>query len=109
MLGLTACGEQEAVTPLMTEAEAEAFGAQVVDTVSQYVAMQIKDQIDDPITVSAMDSWEAAADDMGDFVEIISTESSLDDEDGVIDVRVKGSLREAIVEIVIDKKVVTSI
>ena len=23
MLGLTACGEQEAVTPLMTEAEAE--------------------------------------------------------------------------------------
>lgn len=109
MLGLTACGEKEAVTPLMTEAEAEAFGAQIVDTINQYSAMQVKDQIDDPITVSAIESWESAAGDMGDFVEIVSTESSLDDEEGVIDVRVKGSQREAVVEIVIDRKAVTSI
>ena len=46
---------------------------------------------------------------MGDYVEVISTESEFDGEDGVIDVRVKGSLREAIVEIVYEKGDITSI
>ena len=109
MFGLTACGSKEEVTPFMSETEAEELGAQIVETVNQYVVMGIKDQVADPATLSAIESWEAAAEDMGDYVEVISTEAEFDGEDGVIDVRVKGSLREAIVEIVYEKGDITSI
>ena len=46
---------------------------------------------------------------MGDYVEVISTTSEIDGDGGVIDVRVKGSVRGAIVEIVIEKGAITSI
>lgn len=109
MFGLTACGSEEEVKPLMSETEAEELGAQIVETVNQYVVMGIKDQVTDAATISAIESWEAAAEDMGDYVEIISTTAEMDEKDGVIDVRVKGSVRDAVVEIVIDNKVITGI
>ena len=109
MFGLTACGSKEEVTPFMSETEAEELGAQIVETVNQYAVMGIKDQVADPATLSAIESWEAAAEDMGDYVEIISTTVEIGEKDGVIDVRVKGSVREAIVEIVIDNKAITGI
>ena len=46
---------------------------------------------------------------MGDYEEIISVESSFDEKDGVIDIRVKGSVREAIVEIVIERGAINAI
>lgn len=110
MLGLTACGqEKEEETPLMTEADAEMLGQNIVETINQYVVQNAQDQATDPVLISAIESWENAAEDMGNYVEIISTESELDEKDGVIDVRIKGSNREAIVEIVIDNMVVTTV
>lgn len=110
MLGLTACGqEKEEETPLMTEADAEMLGQNIVETINQYVVQNAQDQATDPVLISAIESWESAAEDMGNYVEIISTESELDEKDGVIDVRIKGSNREAIVEIVIDNMVVTTV
>lgn len=110
MLGLTACGaEKEAETPVLTEAEADELGRQIVEDVNQYVVMGAQAQAPNQLIVDAIASWESAAEDMGDYVEVISTESSIDGEDGVIDVRVKGSVREAIVEIVIDRGAITAI
>ncbi|WP_286080363.1 OadG family protein [Parablautia intestinalis] len=109
MIGLTACAQKEEVKPLMTQEEADTLGRQIAETINQYVILQARDQVTDQVILSAMDSWEAAAEDMGDYVEIIGVESELDEEDGVIDVRVKGSVREAIVEIVIDKNMISSI
>ena len=97
MLGLTACGaEKEAETPVLSEAEADELGRQIVEDVNQLIA-------------DAIASWESSADDMGDYVEVISTTSEIDGDGGVIDVRVKGSVRGAIVEIVIEKGAITSI
>jgi len=110
MLGLTACGAgEEAETPVLSEEEAGELGKQIVEDVNQYVEMQAQDQAPNQLIVDAIASWESAAEDMGDYVEVISTESEIDGDDGVIDVRVKGSVREAIVEIVIDKGVITAI
>lgn len=110
MLGLTACGqEKEEEKPLMTEAEAEMLGQNIVETINQYVVQNAQDQATDPVLISAIESWESAAEDMGNYVEIISTESEIDEKDGVIDVRIKGSNREAIVEIVIDNMAVTTV
>ena len=40
MLGLTACGaEKEAETPVLSEAEADELGRQIVEDVNQYVVM----------------------------------------------------------------------
>ena len=109
MFGLTACGQKETETPLMTEAEAEAWGSQLVETMNQYVVQQAQAQATDPILISAIESWETAAEDMGTYEEVISVESSFDGEDGIIEVEVKGSLRDAVVEIVIEKSAVTSV
>lgn len=110
MLGLTACGQaEEADEPLLTAEEAETVGQGIVESINQCVVMNMQAQYTSPVDVSAIASWESATEDMGDYVEVISTESEFDGEDGVIDVRVKGSLREAIVEIVYEKGDITSI
>ncbi len=110
MMGLTACGqEKEEETPLLTEADAEMLGQNIVETINQYVVQNAQDQATDPVLISAIESWENAAEDMGNYEKIISTESEIDEKDGVIDVRIKGSKREAIVEIVIDNMAVTTV
>lgn len=110
MLGLTACGaEKEAETPVLSEAEADELGRQIVEDVNQYVVMGAQAQAPNQLIADAIASWESSADDMGDYVEVISTTSEIDGDGGVIDVRVKGSVREAIVEIVIEKGAITSI
>lgn len=110
MLGLTACGQtKEEEAPLMTSDEAVQLGQNIVETVNQYVVQNAQDQAGDPVLISAIESWESAAEDMGNYVEIISTESEFDEKDGVIDVRIKGTDRDAIVEIVIDNMMLTSV
>ena len=103
MLGLTACGaEKEAETPVLSEAEADELGRQIVEDVNQYVVMGAQAQAPNQLIADAIASWESSADDMGDYVEVISTTSEIDGD-------VKGSVRGAIVEIVIEKGAITSI
>lgn len=108
MMGLTACGQAEEITPLMTEEKAEEFAEYYVNMLNQ-VALQGEDPGTDPLWNSALESWNKATEDMGSFEEIISTESELDDKDGVIDTTVKGSKRNAIVEFVIENRVLTGV
>ena len=74
MLGLTACGaEKEAETPVLSEAEADELGRQIVEDVNQYVVMGAQAQAPNQLIADAIASWESSADDMGDYVEVIST------------------------------------
>lgn len=111
MLGLTACGgTEETKAPLMSEEEAEAWAVyQVIEPVNECMIQQAEDQIADPLFLSAVESWEKASEDMGNYLGVISTEADLDAEGGVVNVTVEGSERNAVVEIVIKKQMVTSI
>lgn len=109
MLGLTACGQKEEVKSFMTQEEAEKYVVENINKINQYVQTNTQDQVTDPVWISALDSWVNAIEDMGSYEEIISIEAELDDKDGVVDVRIKGSEREAIVEFVFDNQAVTDI
>lgn len=105
MMGLTACSKtQEAETPMLTEADALGLGENVVETINLYAEQNAKDQITDAVLLSAVESWESAEEDMGDYIGIISTDSDITADDGIISVTVEGSTRNAVVEIVLDAK-----
>lgn len=105
MMGLAACGKtQEVETPILTETDAQGLGENLVETINLYVQQNAKDQISDAILLSAVEGWENAAEDMGDYIGIISTDSNITADDGVISVTVEGSLRNAVVEIVLDAR-----
>ena len=59
--------------------------------------------------MSAVESWSKAAEDMGSYEGIESVTSELQADEGVITVKVNGSLRDADVEIVLDANVEGSI
>ena len=111
MAGLTACGQQnlEVAKPLMSQEDAQTLGQQVVETINQYVVYQAKDQVTDAVVLAAIDSWEKAASDMGDYIEITGVTADIDEKDAVINVAIKGSIRNANVEIVIDHNELASI
>lgn len=111
MAGLTACGQQnqKETKPLMSQEDAQALGQQVVETVNQYVVYQAKDQVTDTVVLAAIESWEKAANDMGDYIEITGITADIDEKDAVINVAIKGSVRNANVEIVIDHNELASI
>lgn len=103
LVGLSACGAvKEEEVPMMTAADAEELGQQVVETINQYVVLQAQNQITDALLLGAVEGWEAAAKDMGNYVGIISTESDITAKDAVIDVKVEGSSHNAVVQIVLD-------
>ena len=83
MMGLTACSEKQAnvENPMLTEADAMGLGENVVETINLYVQQNAKDQITDAVLLSAVESWESAAEDMGDYIGIISTDSDITEDD----------------------------
>lgn len=109
MAGLTACGQEEEITPLMTAGDAEQYAEQNINAMNQIVQQGAQDQVTDPVWIGALDSWGKAAEDMGSYEEIISVESEFDEKDGVIDATIKGSKRNAIVEFVFDNQIVTGV
>lgn len=101
LCGLTACGKtEEEITPMLTTAEAEEMGKSVVDTLNLFVEQQAKDQITDAMSLSAVESWEAALKDMGNYVGIIKTEAEIGEKEAVISVSVEGTSHNAEVEII---------
>lgn len=128
MLGLTACGQQEEDTSLMTQQEAEQFAESFVTVISQVVSQQSESNyiayieqsgMDASVFESAFESWKSAAEDMGNYVEIIGvTTNSMESEvvdgtsyavEGVITVKIKGDVRDASMEIVYKNGLPTSI
>lgn len=109
MAGLTACGQKEAGTPLMTAEEAEMMGKAAVATLHQFVTQNAQDQAATQLDVDAIASWEAALEDMGSYEEVIGVTSQFNEKDGTIEVEVKGSVRNAVVELVYDNGTLISV
>jgi sodium pump decarboxylase gamma subunit len=109
MLGLSACGQTQEVTPLMTAEEAEQYAEQNITAINQVVQQNAQDQITDSVWSAALESWITALEDMGNYEEIISTESTFDEKDGVIDTTIKGSKRNAVVEFVFDNQAISGV
>lgn len=109
MLGLTACGGKEEETSFLTDEMAAEYATVNIETISQVVAMGQQAQLTEDWQIAAVESWEAALEEMGDYQSIITVEASLDEEDGVINATVQGSKRQAIVEFVVEDQAVTAI
>lgn len=109
MLGLSACSQKEEAASFMTEKAAEEYVVENIIKINQYVQTDTKDQVTDQVWLNAIESWEQAASDMGDYEEIVSIKYNLDEKDGVVNVRIKGTVREATVEFVFKNEVITSV
>lgn len=109
MLGLSACSQKEETAPFMTEAAAGEYVQDNIIKINRYVQTNTKDQVTDLVWLSAIESWEKAVPDMGDYVEIVSIKYNLDEKDGVVNVRIKGSKREASVEFVFEDGVIANV
>lgn len=102
MAGLTACGQKEQGKPLMTTEEAETEGKAAVAVLNQFVNQNAQELATTQLEVDAIASWESALKDMGSYEEVVGVTSEFDEKDGTIEVAVKGSVRNAVVELVYD-------
>ena len=100
MLGLSACSQKEEAASFMTEKAAEEYVLEHIIKINQYVQTDTKDQVTDQVWLKAIESWEQAASDMGDYEKVVSIKYNLQEKDGVVNVRIKGSKREATVDFV---------
>lgn len=108
-LGLTACSKEDDVTPFMTESEADAYVKENITNMNMHAQAGTYDQVTEPVWIAGVESWEQAIEEIGSFEEIVSVKNKLGEEDGVINVRVKGERREATVEFVFEDRAVVSV
>ena len=106
MFGLTACGGtvEEVETYGITEADAFAYADGLIETMDQIVAAgQVEQYESDNVIYTALTNYEKALPDMGDYQSVTDHEIIYDD--GILmNVSVQGSLRPAIVEIMLDEE-----
>ena len=106
MFGMTACGStvEEVENYGITEADAFAYADGLIETMDQIVvAGQIEQYESDDVIYAALTNYEKALTDMGDYQSVTDHEIIYDD--GILmNVSVQGSLRPAIVEIMLDEE-----
>ncbi len=108
-LGLTACDKEDEVTPFMTESAAETYVKENITNMNMHAQSGTQDQVTDPMWVAAVESWKQAIEEIGSYEEIVEIKNKLGEEDGVIDVRVKGKWRDATVEFVFEDSEVVNV
>ena len=105
MFGLTACGGtvEESDNYGITEADAFAYADGLIETMDQIVtAGQIEQYESDDVIYAALNNYEKALPDMGDYQSVTDHEIIYDD--GILmNVTVQGTLRPANVEIMLDE------
>lgn len=109
IFGLTACGQtaSKVENPMLPAESVEQFSQMMVETVSGYAKQG--GVTGDAIMDSAIASWNAAAKDMGSYEGIISVDSDIKEKEGLVKVTIKGSIRNAVMEIVLDANSTTGI
>ena len=106
MLGLVACGSQSVSVenPLCTPEEAASIGIQTVDNMDFIVRSDMIDQyIDQEVSYNGLVGWQDALNEMGEFTEVKDVTSDIGSEEVVINVTAGGTIRDAIVEIIVNK------
>ena len=105
MFGMTACGGtvEEVDNYGITEADAFAYADGLIATMDQIVAAgEIEQYESDDVVYAALTNYEKALPDMGDYQPVTDHEIIYDD--GILmNVNIQGSLRPAIVEIMLDE------
>lgn len=106
MLGLTACGGavEEVDNYGITEEQAFQYAEGLIDTMNQIVLTGQKEQYkSDSVIFAALENYERALPDMGDYQSVTDHEIVYDD--GILmNITVQGSLRPANVEIMLDEE-----
>lgn len=124
MLAMTACAQTEEKTYLSDD-KASDFAQSMIETINQGLPADTREGvvatfeqigIDGAVISGAIDSLESATADMGSYVEYVEVTSNTMEVDGkgyitegVITSKIKGSLREGSVEIVVEDGLPTSI
>lgn len=105
MLGLTACGQTAASVDYgVTEEQVIQYADTIVSTVDQIVADGATAQYaEDEVISAALASYESAQPEMGDLTDIKDHEVTMGHDGITIIVTVAGSIRDAKVEILMDK------
>ena len=115
VLCLTACGSVQESTDAsnqkITQDDALAYGDQVVQDINSVVQSGMEMQFEgDEVISAALESWKAAQTDMGTYQNITGHEADISEDSTVITVMVSGTIRDAEVEILLDKNLaITSI
>lgn len=127
ILTLTACGREMAANDFITKEEAKAAGEAVCDSLaetqamldtygmsmSDYVQMSGGSTEDAALIINAMDSWNSAAEEFGNYVSVLSeeTEVTISQDKANVKVKIQGDKvykgnkqRTATVEIVMTNK-----
>lgn len=106
LFGLTACSaEKEKAEPLMTTEEAADNAQKLISLLVQSSELGIPDELKSypnyKVLEDAVESFDNAKKDMGNYVEIIDAEVvTLEEEEAVINVTIKGTERNAVVEVI---------
>jgi len=112
ILGLAGCGskaEAPATEAAITEADAITYADQLVESINSVVQMGMEAQYEgDAVITAAFDSWKSAQEDMGSYQAILDHEVKISDKDTVINVLVDGTVRDAEVEIILDRDLMLS-
>lgn len=106
MFGLVACGSASTGVekPLCTPEEAASIGIQTVDNIDFIVRSDMIEQYaSEEVSYNGLVSWKNALEDMGEFTEVKDVQSDIGSDQVVIDVTAGGTLRDAIVEIIVNK------
>ncbi len=106
MFGLVACGSVSTGVekPLCTPEEAASIGIQTVDNIDFIVRSDMIEQYaSEEVSYNGLVSWKNALEDMGEFTEVKDVQSDIGSDQVVIDVTAGGTLRDAIVEIIVNK------
>jgi len=118
LLGLTACGTEAEAPAIMTSEEAINVATSLVETLDYVVDGGMKEQYTSQfpdyaeVLNSALDSWEMASDELGNYVGAIPEQSSVTFEKGIkVSLVVQGDAiyketkaRTATVEVILDEK-----
>lgn len=112
MLGMSACGStQENITREdITEESLITYADQMVETFAvicsdpQYLSQKEEAMASDAVFANAITSWESAAADMGNYVEILDHKTEISADGASVVAEIKGENRNAKVEFVLEGK-----
>lgn len=107
MIGLAACGTEEAQSPVdaATEAQMLDFFAQRVDVINQICAAgMIEESKDDEVVYNGLLNFQSAMTDIGSYLGTDGGTIEYNDDNYVVRINVLGSDHSAIVEMVVDNE-----
>ena len=110
MIGLAACGQEEAKSGPISEEQAIQIGTTIVDQMNTIVSQgAIEQYVDQPALYNGFLGWQSALEDIGTYEGVNGGSVSFAEDEVAITVNVLGSSHNADVEVVLDSALATYI